>query len=147
MFRVLTILLIGWLLVACRGEKNVDPAGELDAAVAAIESLPSVSQVVEITESNDPHDLFGRSEGVVASAVFYDSRLRCATVSLECGAVVEVMSDPAEAKARSASVKALQQGMSMLGFEHHFLNGAILLRVDGALSAKQAAAYEAALAS
>ena len=144
MFRLVTLAVVALLLVACSGESEGEADRDLDESIALVEMVPEVMKVVRVTEDNDPHDLAGRSEGVLAVAVVYDSRLECQSLSIECGAIIEKWSDRGEAKSRSESVKAHQQGMPMLGTEYHFLEGDTLLRVEGKLGKDQAAEYEKA---
>lgn len=130
------------LLTACSGGRQ---AATADDVIAQVGRLPSVEKTVRITGSNDPGDSLGRPDGYDAGAVFYDSRLQCPQPGIDCGAVLEVWPDADDARTRSEYLSSLQSGMQMLGSEHHFRAGELLLRVSGDLKPQAAASYRAAL--
>ena len=66
---------------------------------------------------------------------------------LRGGATVEVWADAAQAKQRSEFITtALTAANGVLGEEYHYLDGAALLRVAGAVKPSVAKQYEAAFA-
>ena len=144
--RVGALLLSFVLVAACEsGDSEAASTPSMDEVVAAVDKLPSVSRVVRLTKDTDPEQLLGRPNGYDHGALFYDSRLKCMSPGIECGALLEVWDDADEAKRRSAYIQALLDGVPMLGSEHHYLEGRMLLRVDGKLRPSAAKGYEAAL--
>ncbi len=135
-------LLLG--LTGCDGGEESSSEPDVDAVISSIEGLPSVTKSVQLTEDNDQDRMLGRSDGYREAAVFYDSRLKCPEPAIDCGAVLEVWADAEGAKERSGYIKSLQSGMQALGSEYHYQDGALLLRVNGDLTARQAEEYEAA---
>ena len=131
------------MLAAC--DLGESEAQRVEAVIASLERVDSVERMVRFTEDTDPDELLGRPGGYTDGAVFYDARLSCPQPGIDCGAVLEVWEDPGDAEARSEEIKALQLGMQMLGFEHHFVEGSLLLRVNGDLTEPQAEEYDAAL--
>ncbi|NYJ03194.1 hypothetical protein HNR19_003892 [Nocardioides thalensis] len=139
---LVTLLFLLPALVGCDG--GADPEPDVDAIVASVEDVPSVTKSVRLTDDTDPDKMLGSEEGYSEAAVFYDSRLKCPQPGIDCGAVLEVWADADGAKERSGYLKALQSGMQSLGTEYHYRDGALLLRVNGDLTAKQAEEYQAA---
>ena len=126
------------------------PTTAEDATAAANRvkaGVASVTKIVTITEDNDPNDKIGRPGGYVSAATLYDSGAECTELGAECGATVEVWADAAQAKQRSEFITtALTAANGVLGEEYHYLDGAALLRVAGAVKPSVAKQYEAAFA-
>lgn len=145
MKRSLVLVLAGVTLVGCDGDSSSEPQPSMDEVVASIAEIPSVTEVVRLTEDNDPNDLLGHPDGYDHAAVFIDSRRpRCTAPGIDCGAFLEVWGDAEEAKARSQYLRALLEGTPVLGSEVHFRSGPHLLRVSGELKAPAVEEYEAA---
>ncbi|WP_243061091.1 hypothetical protein [Nocardioides sp. SR21] len=128
------------------GGKDGAAAGEDATSVAEqIENqVDSVTEVVEITEDNDPNDLIGRPNGYDAAAVIYDERVDCDELGIECGASVEQWEDADAAQERSEYIQGVLEDVPMLGTEYHYLDGPFLLRVWGDLEPSDAEQYAAA---
>jgi hypothetical protein len=143
--RPLAVVLLAFTVAGCEEQKASEPS--MDEVVTSIEGVGEVTEVVRLTEDDDPNDLIGRPNGYDHAAVFYDSRLpRCDAPGIDCGAFLEVWDDAEEAKSRSQYILALQEGAPMLGSEFHYLDGHFLLRVNGELKPSEAEEYEQALA-
>lgn len=133
------------------GGSDDSGGGEGDAATAMsvaqdIESqVDAVTEVVEITEGNDPNDLIGRPNGYEAAVVIYDSRVECDELGSECGATVEQWPDADSAEERSEYIQGVLEDVPAFGTEYHYLDGPILVRVWGDLKPSEAEEYEAAV--
>lgn len=126
-------------------EVQPQPATAQSVAESISATIPEVSELIEITEDNDPNNLIGRPNGYVAATVLVDSRLpRCTDPGADCGAMIEQWPDQAAAQKRSDYVQAMLESMPMLGQEWNTVNGGLLLRVTGELKPSDAKAYEAA---
>lgn len=126
-------------------EVQLQPATAESVAEAIGASIPEVTEVIEITEDNDPNNLIGRPNGYVAASVLVDSRLpRCTDPGTDCGATIEQWPDEAAAQKRSDYIQAMLESMPMLGQEWNTVNGGLLLRVSGELKPSEAKAYETA---
>lgn len=109
--------------------------------------IPEVTEVIEVTEDNDPNHLIGRPNGYVAASVLVDSRLpRCANLGADCGAMVEQWPDQTAAQDRADYIQSTLKSMPMLGQEWNTVRGGLLLRVAGELRPSEAKAYETAFA-
>ena len=125
-----------------------EPIIDLATVVETVRSgVPEATEVVDITEDNDPNDLIGRPNGYVGGAVFYDSRLACDDLSVDCGATLEEWPDEAAAQERSDYIQGLLAETPAFGSEYHYLVDGFLLRVNGDLKPSEAEAYEAAIAA
>jgi len=141
--RLVALLVTALAFTGCEDDGS-GSRPSMDEMVSSIEELPSVEKVVRLTEDNDPNDLIGRPYGYDHAAVFVDSRLECGPPGVDCGAFLEVWGDAEEAKHRSEYIQALQKGAPMLGTEFHYLDGPMLLRVNGELGPSAADEYEQA---
>lgn len=139
---LVTLLFLLPALAGCDG--GADPEPDVDAIVASVEEVPSVTKSVRLTEDTYPDKMPGREDSLHEAAVFYDSRLKCSKPVVDCGAVLEVWAEADDAKARSEYLEAFVAGQQWLGSEYHYRDGALLLRVNGDLTAKQAEEYQAA---
>jgi hypothetical protein len=108
--------------------------------------IPEITEVVTITEDNDPNDKIGRPGGYSDGAVLYDSRAEPldGTPGVDQGAFLEVWPDEAAANDRSQFIQAALQGSGILGSEYHYLNDGYLLRVTGVIKPSEAEAYRIA---
>ncbi|HBX81782.1 MAG: hypothetical protein WAV45_02135 [Propionibacteriaceae bacterium] len=104
----------------------------------------STTNVVTITEDNDPNSLIGRPNGYASAAVFYDSGVTCPNLGTSCGGAVEVFANETEAQARAQYIQNILKGSPVLGTEYDTVHGAALLRVTGKVKPSVAAAYAAA---
>ncbi|MBC9734039.1 hypothetical protein [Nocardioides marmotae] len=144
-------LLLG--LGAC-GSGSEDPSGPAPAGAggdlsgadvaAALEQLPTVTGLVPLRRG-DLASLPGAPTDFVEGWTVRDRRFPCEQPGIECGAEVEVWGSPDSAARRSEEIRTLQLGTVDLGTETHLLAGPVLLRLDGALTRAQVAAYRAAL--
>jgi len=133
------------------GTNEGDESQEMDAAAVANElknSIKNVTEVRVITEENDPNDLIRRPNGYTSAAVLVDSRIELPCdkkePSANCGATVEVWKSHEDAKRRSDYIQTIQKEASILGSEYNYLDGPVLLRVNGELTPTVAKRYEAA---
>lgn len=108
---------------------------------------PTTTQVVAITEDNDPNDLIGRPNGYTSAAIIYDSGAECTELGVNCGGTVEVWGSAADAKARSEYIQGILKEAPMFGTEYHTLNGDVLLRITGQLKPSVAETYAAAFSA
>ena len=158
---VAAVLLAGGLLVSCGGSDEAtddeisagqstgsgDEGGGGDASDVAdqlSQAVESATEVVAITEDNDPNDLIGRPTGYVSAAVIYDEGAECDELGSDCGATVEVWRSAEEAQDRSDYIQGILEASPILGTEYNYLDGAVLLRVSGELKPSVASEYEAA---
>lgn len=126
-----------------------DPAPKDATAYAELlkAKVGTVTEIVTITEANDPNNKIGRPNGYTSAAVLKDQGGECPSdpsIGVDCGATVEVFADAAGAKARSDYILTLQKGAPILGSEWHYLKDTALLRVTGKLAPSAAAPYNAA---
>ena len=123
------------------------PASATELAELLRTQIPSITQILTITEDNDPNDLIGRPNGYIDAVIIYDSNVACTEPGASCGATLEIWSDRATATARSEYIQGILTESPALGTEYNFLSGVALLRVDGDIKPSVAATYEAALRS
>lgn len=116
------------------------PVTAAEAANALAEGDANVTQVVEITESNDPNELIGRPNGYSGAAVLYDSRADCTDLGVGCGMTLEVWPTAEGATQRSEYILELQREAPILGSEYHTVRDNYLLRVTGDIVPSGAAA-------
>jgi serine/threonine-protein kinase len=117
------------------------------AAESIRAAIPQVTELIEITEDNDPNHLIGRPNGYVAASVLVDSRLpRCTSTNLgdDCGAIVEQWPDQAAAQRRDDYVQSILRTMPIVGQQWTTVKGNLLLRVTGQLKPSAAEVYKAA---
>ncbi len=110
----------------------------------ALEALPAVTGLSPLRRS-DVTSLPGAPTDFVEGWVVRDRRQRCAQPGIECGALVEAWGSAESAARRSDEVRTLQLGTVGLGTETHLLAGPVLVRLDGAVTRRQVAAYRTAL--
>ncbi len=114
---------------------------------ALMAEIPEISNVVTITEDNDPNDKIGRPGGYIDGAVMYDSRAEPLgeEPGVDQGAFLEVWPDEAAAAARATFIQDTLQGSGgVLGTEYHYQHEGYLLRVTGKITPSEAKAYESA---
>ena len=109
--------------------------------------IPSIVQVLTITEDNDPNDLIGRPTGYIDAAIIYDSSVACEEPGASCGATVEIWPDEAAALARSEYIQGILAESPVLGTEYNYLSGNALLRIVGDILPSVATQYETAFLS
>lgn len=108
-------------------------------------AVSPVTELIEITEENDPNKLIGRPNGYLAATVLKDSRLPpCTDLGVDCGATIEQWPDQPAAQKRADYIQSMRKAMPMLGQEWNTVKGGLLLRVTGTLKPSEAKAYEAA---
>jgi serine/threonine protein kinase, bacterial len=123
------------------------PATAQSVAESIKAAIPEVTELIEVTEDNDPNSLIGRPNGYVAATVLVDSRLpRCTELGADCGVMIEQWSDQAAAQNRADYIQSMLKSMPMLGQEWNTVEGDLLLRVAGELKPSEAKAYETAFA-
>lgn len=96
-----------------------------------VEGDANVTQVVEITEDNDPNDLIGRPNGYSEAVVIYDSRVACDDLGSDCGATLEVWPTGDAAQQRSEYILEILSSSPAFGSEYHTVRENYLLRVTG----------------
>jgi hypothetical protein len=117
-------------------------ANQADATVLANKiKQTTTTQIVTITEDNDPNELIGRPNGYVSAAVIYDSALQCTALSASCGGVVEVFANPDAAQDRMNYIQQQLKTSPVLGTEFDTIVDSALLRVSGKMKPSVAAAY------
>jgi hypothetical protein len=120
-------------------------AGDATASANKIEALvPSVVKVVTITKNNDPNPIFGRPGSYVSAAVIYEEIVKCTTLTVSCGAKVEVYKVAADATARAKYLKGMKRDGLILGGEYDYVRGVGVLRVFGGVKPSLAEKYHAA---
>lgn len=121
------------------------PATAQGVAESIRATIPEATELIAITEENDPNNLIGRPNGYVAANVLVDSRLpRCTDLGADCGVMIEQWPDQAAAQNRSDYIQSTLKSMPMLGQEWNTVKGGLLLRVAGELKPSEAKAYETA---
>jgi len=133
-------------------EKVVDapvettPISTADASVLGANlkaAIPSIKDVLTVTEDNDPNDLIGRPGGYVSAAVIYDENAECDEPSSACGGTIEVFATEEDAQKRVDYIQSVQEQMPIVGTEYQYLTGSALLRLSSDLKPSLAAEYEA----
>jgi hypothetical protein len=149
--RWLVAALLALVLTSCGGDDGGGAGGEDNPDASAIakdieSQVDSVTKTVEITEDNDPNDLIGRPGGYEQAVSIYDSRATCdSELDITCGAKVEVFATEAGAKDRRDYLVNIVSQTGGLLSEYDYLDGVVLLRVNGQLKPSEAEEYEAAL--
>ena len=117
-----------------------------DLASALKAQTGTITQVVTITEDNDPNKKIGRPGGYTDAAVIYDSGTTCSDgLGADCGAMIEVWPTESDAQARADYVQsALKKANGALGSEYDTVAGNYLMRVAGALKPSAADQYKKA---
>jgi hypothetical protein len=124
---------------------ELTPQETAEATAAQLKgAVLTITAAELLNETNDPNELFGRPNGYVAGAVFYDNRVTCDSLGVECGATLEIWPTAEDAQARSDYIQGILKEAPALGSEYNYLDGASLLRVTGALPPSAAVEYEAA---
>lgn len=104
----------------------------------------TVTEIVTITEDNDPNDMLGRPNGYTSAAVIKDAAGECPAdgIGIDCGATIEYWPDEAAATQRGEYVITMQKAIGGLaGSEWDRVKGNALLRVSGKLKPSQAQPY------
>lgn len=140
------------VLVGCGVSDNGDTGGVASAPsiarTMAKELGPQATDVVVITEDNDSNNLLGRPNGYSSAAVINDADLPDQTdPGVGSGATIEVWKDGTAAQARADYIQGLLAASPILGSEYDYVEGPILLRVNGDIKPTVAAKYEAAFKS
>ena len=123
------------------------PLAALDATTVAQTIKAAVStatQIVTITEDNDPNAKIGRPGGYISAAVIYDSGLTCTDLGATCGATLEEWPDEAAARDRAAYIQQALMDNPVLGTEWDDVVGGMLLRIPGEQKPSVAQEYAAA---
>lgn len=119
--------------------KEFDVQAEADKIVAAVESA---TESVRLTEDNDPNNLIGRPNGYEDGVVIKESSLDCSeSFGTDCGVMIEVWSDAAQATKRAEYIQVLQIEAPMLGNEWHYMKDGALLRISGEVKPSVAKKY------
>ena len=131
---------------AVSGTSSTQPAATTNEVAKAIQAkIPQATKVVEITEENDPNNLFGRPTGYSQATMIVDKRADCdAGLGVDCGAVIELWPSEAAANKRKAYIQSILEDSPIFGSEYDTVNGPMLLRVTGNLKPSAAKAYEQA---
>lgn len=116
------------------------PLTAAEVASELAEGDANISEIVEITESNDPNELIGRPNGYSEAAVLYDSRAACDDLGVNCGMTLEVWPTADGATQRSEYILELQREAPILGSEYHTVRDNYLLRVTGDIVPSEATA-------
>ena len=138
---------------------GLSPSGppEHRTAAAIVKKLKSaglpIGEVAVYDASSDPSRLLGTANGYASKAAFTDEQVGPAATTgfqvgdVEAGGVVEVYANPAAAQARLQSIQDKLKNGQNVGAEYEFdyVNGGVLLRVSGVLTAEEAKAYQRAL--
>lgn len=122
-----------------------EPKSATEVADAIAAEIPEISEVLTITEDNDPNAKIGRPGGYIDGAVMFDSRAepRDDVPGRDKGAFLEVWPDEAAATDRAEFIQeALQGANGVLGSEYHFQHDGYLLRVTGEIKPSDAQVYE-----
>lgn len=115
------------------------PATAQSAAESIKAVIPEATELIEVTEDNDPNNLIGRPNGYLAATVLVDSRLpKCADLGADCGVMIEQWPDQAAAQNRSDYIQSTLKSMPMLGQEWNTIRDGLLLRVAGELKPSEA---------
>lgn len=101
----------------------------------------TATEVVTITEENDPNDLIGRPNGYLSAAVLYDSGVTCDSLGAECGLTVEVYPDDTGARGRAEFIQGTYRDMPILGTEWNYVKGPVLVRITGEMKPSVANTY------
>lgn len=121
-----------------------DASTAQDATAVAEDLLAgsdTATEVVTITEDNDPNDKIGRPNGYKSAAVLYDSRVTCDSLGVDCGLTVEVFPDESLARERADHLQSAFKSMPIMGSEWNYLKGPVLVRITGELKPSEAAVY------
>ena len=132
------------LLTGCAASANSSAAPQPATATAWAEAIkqPTTTQVVTITEDNDPNESLGRPGKYTDAAVIYDSRVECTDgPGYDCGAKIEIYPTQEAAQARSGYLTKIHEENPILGSEWDEVSGGVLLRVTGSLKPSEAQAY------
>lgn len=118
------------------------PATALSIAERLQASIPTITSVTEVTETNDPTGSIGQPSGYTSAAWIADTGAAAKENSVVGGAVVEVFASDTDAQARLSFLQQhIAQGPAY-NAEHHYLKGTALLRLSGSLTPDQASLYE-----
>lgn len=127
-------------------ESDAPPTAEQETDATAVaedlqQASSTVTQIVTITEDNDPNDKIGRPNGYSSAAVLYDSQVTCDDLGVDCGMTIEEFPNEASARDRATHIQSSLMNMPALGSEWNYLRGPVLLRITGNLNPSVAAVY------
>jgi hypothetical protein len=120
------------------------PAPSVSAlAISAVlkAKIPSVTQVVQISENKDSNNPIGRPNEYTPAATLYDSRKPCTELGVDCGATIEIWPSAALATTRVNYIQTTLKANYVLGSEYDYSHGNAVLRVAGAMKPSHEAAY------
>ena len=106
-------------------------------------NVPTMSGIVVYTEDTDTNKLLGRPNQYTSKVNFADTRTEQLSKDNPTGGSVEVFANPQDAKTRWTYVDEISKSSPMFT-QYLYLNGNVLLRIDGALTPSQAKEYETA---
>ncbi|WP_019137639.1 hypothetical protein [Cellulomonas massiliensis] len=118
-------------------------AHSIAAAVAA--DVKSAENTVDLTEDTDGNDLLGRPHQYTSATVINIQGATCGDgPGVDCGAVVEVFDNEADAKARAKYIDSVTASLGSAFVEYDTQAGNALLRVSGSVKPSVAKQYKAA---
>lgn len=151
------VILAAFFLLGCSAKDNPAAADLINA----FQNDGTVGQYIvrteEYTETDDPNHMIGREHAYTGKFTLYDSRLKDAEDSVNI--TVEIFDNTQDAEIRHDYIQMIDEEKEKITSERQFLlgdspilksdymylNGNILLRVDGTLSESDADAYERVL--
>lgn len=113
-------------------------------------AIPDITQVITVTDANDPNHMIGRAGGYTGAVMFIDTRTRhdgaeqCDVNALDtdtCGATIEEWPSAADAEQRKTYITTVTKSMPLLGNEWMTTRGNLLLRVGAQLPQTAATQY------
>lgn len=105
-----------------------------------------IENVIEYTEETDVNSLLGRPNQYTSKVNFADKRAKQTDSKNPVGGSIEAFDNQTDARTRYDYVNAIvQKGGSMFA-QYLYLNGTVLLRIDGSLTPSQAKEYQKAFA-
>ena len=99
------------------------------------------TQVIQVTESNDPNNLIGRPNGYTGAAIIQAAGQECETLGVDCGATLEKWPSADTATSRAEYLQTIQKAAPILGSEWDYVKGDTILRVSGKLTPSEAKKY------
>lgn len=127
-----------------KGASTATPSQDARDATAVAnllrQSIPEITKVITVTETNDSNNLIGRPGGYASAAVLVDSRVPGQTPSdpetgptIDMGARVEIYPTEAGAQQRAALLETVAAQAPMLANDWVYREGKVVLRVSGKL--------------
>jgi hypothetical protein len=121
--------------------KITDAKSVADALKA--DKLP-ISNVIVYTEKTDTNSLMGRPNQYTSKVNFADTRAKQSDSKNPVGGSIEVFNNESDAKTRYDYVNSIVKSGGSMFSQYLYLDGNILLRIDGALTSSQAKEYQTA---